>query len=100
MRKPAFCICENKDAEKLCSNTAPDHCFCFRYIDSTIPLLPKVLKLSSVVVQPSFDDAAHLSFHHKNWQNNYYRAMIQNAWSSLIENKLLILIKRASHCSF
>ena len=41
MRKPDFCICENKDADKLCSNGAADQCLCFRYTDSTIPLLPK-----------------------------------------------------------
>ena len=31
MRKPFFCICENKDADQR---------LCFRYMDSTIPLLP------------------------------------------------------------
>ena len=33
VRKPAFCICENKD-------TDVDQRLCFRYTDSTIPLLP------------------------------------------------------------
>ena len=55
MRKPAFCICENKDAEQLRSNCAADQRFCFRYTDSTIPLLSKSeissLLPSSVVVQ-------------------------------------------------
>ena len=41
MRKPAFCICENKGADQLCSNSAADQRPCFRYIDITIPLLPK-----------------------------------------------------------
>ena len=41
MRKPAFCICENKDADQLHSNCEADQRLCFRYIDSTIPLLPK-----------------------------------------------------------
>ena len=39
MRKPAICICENKDADQLHSNCAADQRLCFRYIDSTIPLL-------------------------------------------------------------
>ena len=56
MRKLAFCICENKDAGQLRSNCAADQCLCFRYIDSTILLLPKyeILSLypSSVAVQP------------------------------------------------
>ena len=39
MRKPAFCICENKDADQLHSN----YCAAVQrllYTDSTIPLLP------------------------------------------------------------
>ena len=55
MRKPAFCICENKDADQLRGNREADQRLCFRYIDSTIPLLPKSeissLQPSSVVVQ-------------------------------------------------
>ena len=41
MRKPAFCICENKDADQLRGNREADQRLCFRYMDSTIPLLPK-----------------------------------------------------------
>ena len=40
MRKPAFCICEKKDADQLRGNREADQRLCFRYIDSTIPLLP------------------------------------------------------------
>ena len=56
MRKPAFCICENKDADQLRGNSEADQRLCFRYSDSTIPLLPKSvissLYPSSVAVQP------------------------------------------------
>ena len=56
MRKPAFCICENKGADQLCVNRTADQRPCFRYIDSTIPLLPKSEisspKPSCVTVQP------------------------------------------------
>ena len=56
MRKPDFCICENKDADQLRSNCAADQRFCFGYTDSTIHLLPKYeissLQSSCVVVQP------------------------------------------------
>ena len=41
MRKPAFCICENKGADQLRSNCAADQRLCFRYMDSTIILLSK-----------------------------------------------------------
>ena len=41
MRKPAFCICENKDADQLRGNCEADQRLCFRYTDSTIPLLSK-----------------------------------------------------------
>ena len=57
MRKPAFYICENKGADQLHSDHTADQRPCFRYIDSTIPLLPKskILSLwpSSVVVEAS-----------------------------------------------
>ena len=56
MRKPAFCICENKDADQLRSNHEADQRLCFRYTDSTIPLLPKYIISSflpsSVTAQP------------------------------------------------
>ena len=56
MRKPTFCICENKDAD----NREADQRLCFRYIDSTIPLLSKLeisnLQPSSVAVQPGLSD--------------------------------------------
>ena len=39
MRKLAFCICENKDADQLRGNREADQRLCFRYTDSTIPLL-------------------------------------------------------------
>ena len=56
MRKPAFCICENKDADQLRGNREADQRLCFRYTDSTIPLLPKSeissLLPSFVAVQP------------------------------------------------
>ena len=41
MRKPTFCICENKAADQLCGNRTSDQGLCFRYTYSTIPLLPK-----------------------------------------------------------
>ena len=37
--KPAFCICENKDADQFRSNRQADQRLCFPYIDSAIPLL-------------------------------------------------------------
>ena len=46
VRKPAFCICENKDADQLRGNREADQRLCFLYTDSTIPLFPKS-KISS-----------------------------------------------------
>ena len=41
VRTPAFCIWENKDADQLRGNREADQRLCFRYVDSTIPLVPK-----------------------------------------------------------
>ena len=57
VRKSAYCIWENKDADQLRGNWEADQRLCFRYIDSTIPLLT-IYKFqassqpSCVVVQP------------------------------------------------
>ena len=41
VRKLAFCICENKDADQLRGNCEAVQRLCFRYKVSTIPLLSK-----------------------------------------------------------
>ena len=46
VRKPEFCLCENKDADQLCSNCTADQRLCFRQANRTIhPLL--ISKLST-----------------------------------------------------
>ena len=56
MRKPTICICENKDADQLCSNCTADQRLCFRHTNSTILLLliypVSSIQLYSVIVQP------------------------------------------------
>ena len=39
MGKPTICIGENKDADQLRGNREADQRLCFRYSDSTFPLL-------------------------------------------------------------
>ena len=46
MRKPIICIDENKDADQLRGHREADQRLCFRYSDSTLPLLLKS-KISS-----------------------------------------------------
>ena len=41
IRKPAFFICESKDADQLRGNREADQRLCFRYLDSAVTLLPK-----------------------------------------------------------
>ena len=54
MRKPAFCICKNKDADqRLRGDREADQRLCFRYIASTIPQhATSKIQNTSVVVQP------------------------------------------------
>ena len=56
MRKPDFCLCANKGADQLCSNCTADQRLCFRYTDSTIPLL-QIAKTSSLW---SFSESAQV----------------------------------------
>ena len=55
MRKPAFCICENKDADQLRGNREADQRLCFRHMDSAIPLL---------YLNPKFPASSHLLLLH------------------------------------
>ena len=50
MRNPVICICENKGADQLRGSREADQRLCFRYTDSTIPLL---LKSEISCLQPS-----------------------------------------------
>ena len=50
VRKPAFCICENKDADQLRGNREADQRLCFRYSDSTILYF----------LNPKFQASSHL----------------------------------------
>ena len=56
MRKPDFCLCENKGTDKLYSNHAVDQHLCFHFVDSKLILLSKSgissLWPSSVALQP------------------------------------------------
>ena len=68
MRKPTFCICENKAADQLRGYREADQRLCFRYTDSTIPLLPK-FEISIVVIQPglcpTWSETRTLVFSHR-----------------------------------
>ena len=51
MRKLAFCICENKDADQVRGNREADDRLCFRYTDTTIPVY---------FLNPKFQAFSHL----------------------------------------
>ena len=53
MRKPAFCICENKDADQLCGNRTTDQRLCFRYI---------YIVQSIYFLNPKFQALSHLQW--------------------------------------
>ena len=50
-KKQIFCLCENKGADQLRSNCEADQRLCFRFSDSTIPVLSKS-KISSFKAAP------------------------------------------------
>ena len=52
MRKPDFCLCENKGVDQLRSNCEADQHLFFRYKDSTISLLLKSQILSFCLYRP------------------------------------------------
>ena len=65
MRKPAFCICENKDADQLRGYREAVQGLCFRYTDSTIPLLPKISNCTAQFVWYLVGNPEDLFSHNK-----------------------------------
>ena len=55
VRKPDFCICENKDTDQLRGNREADQRLCFRHLDRSTPLLPKFENFKSLA---SFSNCA------------------------------------------
>ena len=53
MRTPPICIDENKGADQLRSNCEADQHLCFRYMVSTIPVLPKTTVTHQSISQMS-----------------------------------------------
>ena len=53
MRKPAFCICENKAADQLCGNRTADQRLCFRYIE--VHTLGNKVEISKIKATVSAD---------------------------------------------
>ena len=51
MRKPDFCICENKAADQLCGNRTADQRLCFRYV---------YIEQTLFYLNPKFQVSSHL----------------------------------------
>ena len=67
MRRPAFCICEIKDADQLQSNSEADQRLCFRYTDSTIPQLRKYTRIDVYETLCPQQMLVHKGGQIKNW---------------------------------
>ena len=94
MRKPDFCICENKDADQLRGKREADQRLCFRYADSTIPLLPiseiSSLYPSTVAVQPGMC---------RTWSETPKTSFLTTRLIYLIEKKKAWVHKLYSECT-
>ena len=66
MRKPTFCICENKDTDQLRGNGEADQRLCFRFIDlqSLYSLNPKEQRAFSPVFGPLRDKIMKVAVQH------------------------------------
>ena len=60
MRKPAFCICENKGADQLRGSRVADQRLCFRYMYSTATCMVQSL----FFLNPKFQASSHILWLH------------------------------------
>ena len=58
MRKPDFCICENKDADQLRGNREADQRLCFRYTDNTVRPNPVAGEAGHVRLERPIDSSS------------------------------------------
>ena len=79
VRKPDFCICENKDADQLRGNREADQRLCFRYLDSTIPLLPKYKNFKSLAIFCCCHSSVCVGPGRKPWRPVFWRRGSYNA---------------------
>ena len=93
MRKPAFCICENKDADQLHGSREVDQRLCFRYTDSTIPLLPKSknFKLLSIFCGCIVWFVSKLVENPEDWlSQNEAHLVLLSVWHRLLHMSLVV----------
>ena len=95
MRKPTFCICENKDADQLRGNREADQRLCFRYIDSTIPLSKSEISSqypSSVTAQPGLcrtrSETRMLVFSRRGSSNLLYKFLLFSANTLYLQTQI------------
>ena len=67
MRKPAYCICENKDADQLHGNRTADQCLCFCYEDFYGCTAKFVSDLVRIPVDRFSHDMAHIIYYIVGW---------------------------------
>ena len=91
MRKPTFCICENKDADQFRGNREADQRLCFRYIDSTIPLLS-----NKNITMSSFKSSENL----QKKEGGPDRSVSDNQSSSVTLNELAIKARKIMYFEF
>ena len=58
MRKPTFCICENKDGDQLRGNREADQRLCFRYIDKTTQLVTALKQILMPFLPPLYNPSS------------------------------------------
>ena len=69
IRKQTVCICENRDADQLCSNCTSDRHLCYRIIDSTIPPLTKSEMTAQAGLCQTSSEPRLFVFPSKGWFN-------------------------------
>ena len=88
IKKPDFCICENKDADQLRGNREADQRLCFRYIDPSTLLIRNYKPLaifcsctarylSDLVVNPD-DRFSQNEAHIGHFRNAFVRSKREN----------------------
>ena len=84
VRKPDFCLCENKGADQLRSNSEADQRLCFPYTDRKIPRL--LLKIQNLKLLAFFCDGTC-------WSVSNLVGNPEDRFSRIAAHNVLVLLK-------
>ena len=97
MRKPAFCICENKDADQLRDNRTADQGLCFSYTVQSLYLLNPKFQASSYLLWLYSPVCVRPGQKPEDWFSHNEAQMVKTLFARPQGYKALLMLNETEH---